>query len=134
MARLTIPDQASWGLALCLVVAHAIVGCHSASLPDPAPSPEPTVDLQVQNHHWRDLTLYAIHDGQRSRIGTVTAVSTAVFTLPAHLLAANGEMRFVADAIGSQDTVTTERLIVRPGQRVGWTLESDLARSSVAIW
>src|SRR3989442_3626203 len=45
--------------------------------------PEPVeVVLTVINHHFLDVTVFVEHDGQRTRIGTVTAVSTHQFLFP----------------------------------------------------
>jgi hypothetical protein len=100
-----------------------------------APVPEPVeVVLTVTNHHWLDVTVYVEHDGQRTRVGTVTAVSTQQFLLPMRLLGISRQFRLLGEAIGSPGVARTETLLVQPGQAIEWTLESDLRRSSVGVY
>jgi len=40
----------------------------------------------------------------------------------------------VGEAVGSRDMVRTETLIIKPGQMIEWTLETDLRRSSVGVY
>lgn len=99
------------------------------------PAPEPVeVILTVTNHHWLDVTIYVLHDGQRSRVGTVTAVSTQQFVLPMRLLGISRQFQLLGEAIGSPAYARTEMLLIQPGQAIEWTLESDLRRSSVGVF
>jgi hypothetical protein len=102
-----------------------------------APVPQPPageIALQVINHNYLDVVVYVLHDGQRTRIGTVTGSSSQVFYFPVRLLGQGHEIQLYGDAIGSPDFARTERLIIQPGQYVEWTLESDLKRSSVGVY
>jgi hypothetical protein len=92
------------------------------------------VQLRVTNHNYLDVIVYVIHDGLRTRLGMVTGSSAQVFTLPAHLLGQAREIQLYGDPIGSEDFALTELLLVQPGERLEWTLESDLRRSSVGIF
>ncbi|MEJ7811937.1 MAG: hypothetical protein WKG32_16110, partial [Gemmatimonadaceae bacterium] len=88
-----------------------------------------TVPIEVANHHWKDITVYVVRDGQYHRIGTATASMTTNFSLPARYLGQMGDFRLVGDPVGVSGRLSTETLVVRPGQYVNWTLESDLGRS-----
>ncbi len=92
------------------------------------------VVLTVTNHHFLDVTVYLEHDGQRTRVGTVTAVSTVQFHLRRNNLSASRQFRLFATAIGSDENVRTETLTIQSGQTIEWTLEHDLRRSSVGIY
>ncbi|OLC79073.1 MAG: hypothetical protein AUH78_01405 [Gemmatimonadetes bacterium 13_1_40CM_4_69_8] len=93
--------------------------------PQRAPVPEAIeVVLTVTNHHWLDVVVYIEHDGQRTRVGTVTAGQ----------LGASHQFRLYGAAIGSPEAVRTETLSIQPGQGIEWTLESSLRRSSVAVF
>ena len=92
------------------------------------------VTLQVTNHNYLDIIVYVVHDGQRTRIGTVTGSSAQVFTLPPRLIGQAHEIQLYGDPIGSEDFALTELLFVQPGQYIEWTLESDLRRSSVGVF
>jgi hypothetical protein len=95
---------------------------------------QPDVTLQVTNHNYLDVIVYVIHDGQRTRIGTVTGSSAQVFTLPLRLIGQAHELQLYGDAIGSEDFALTELLLVHPGQAIEWTLETDLRRSTVGVY
>src|SRR5467141_818594 len=92
------------------------------------------VVLTVTNHHFVDITVYVEHDGQRTRVGIVTAATTQQFLLPMRVLGVAHQFRLYGEAIGSPETVRTETLNIQPGQAIEWTLESNLRRSSVAVF
>jgi len=96
--------------------------------------PPPDVTLQVTNHNFLDVTVFVLHDGQRLRIGLVTGSTTQSFVLPGRLVALSHELALLGDAVGSPVFARTETIIVRPGQRIEWTLETDLRRSSVGVY
>ena len=117
---------------LILVVTLAAIACagrhHSQS------EPTPDIPLKVTNHNWLDVTIYVLHDGQRTRIGSVTGSSTQEFTLPGRLLGQSHQLALLGAAIGSPDYARTEVLNIQPGQYIEWTLETDLRRSSVGVY
>jgi len=96
--------------------------------------PPPDVTLQVTNHNFLDVTVFVLHDGQRLRIGLVTGSTTQLFVLPGRMVALSHELALLGDAVGSPLFARTETIIVRPGQRIEWTLETDLRRSSVGVY
>jgi len=98
------------------------------------PAPLPDVPLKVTNRNWLDVTVYVLHDGQRTRIGTVTASSAQDFVVPARLLGQLHELALIGEAIGSNDVARTETLTIQAGQYIEWTLETDLRRSSVGVY
>jgi Flp pilus assembly protein CpaB len=97
--------------------------------------PDPVeVVLTVTNHHFVDITVYVEHDGQRTRVGIVTAATTQQFLVPMRVLGVAHQFRLSGEAIGSPESVRTETLNIQPGQAIEWTLESNLRRSSVAVF
>src|SRR6266496_2452682 len=82
------------------------------------------VILTVTNHHFLDVTVYLERDGQRTRVGTVTAVSTVQFHLRGNNLSASRQFRLFATAIGSGESVRTETLTIQSGQTIEWTLST----------
>lgn len=93
-----------------------------------------TVPLRVTNHNFQDMTIYIVRDGQRNRLGAVTAASSATFLLTEQHLGQQGRVQLLADPLGTVGALSTEAFIVKPGQRVEWTIESDVRRSSLAIY
>jgi hypothetical protein len=96
--------------------------------------PEGEIALSVTNHNYLDVVIYALHHGVQTRVGTVTGSSSALFFLPVRLLSQGREIQLYGDAIGNDTFARTESLIVQRGQYIQWTLETDLARSSVGVF
>jgi hypothetical protein len=135
-------DSRALSAALTAVLLFALVlplqGCWwrrgRAAAESQAQASQSAITLQVTNHNYLDIIVYVVHDGQRTRIGTVTGSSAEVFTLPRRLLGQAHEMQLYGDPIGSEEFALTELLFVQPGQYIEWTLESDLRRSSVGVF
>ncbi|MFN2572701.1 MAG: hypothetical protein ABR537_13995 [Gemmatimonadales bacterium] len=115
-----------------LVLALGVAGCgpHRAR----AELERESFAVVVINHHWLDVTVYLVHDGQRTRVGTVTATTTEQFALSTQLLGSSREIALIGEAVGSKEMIRTELLAVQAGQYVEWTLENALRRSSVAVY
>jgi hypothetical protein len=122
-------------LALALTAALVVGGCgrHSVDT-EPQADPNAPTELTVNNQHWLDVIIYISHDGQTTRVGTVTATSTAVFNLAPWMLGQSRLIRLVGDPVGEDGNIGTELLKVQPGQIIEWRLESQLARSSVSVY
>ena len=100
-------------LLLCAVLSvTAACGSHRRHAATDS-GPPPDVTLQVTNHNFLDIT---------------------VFVLPGRMVALSHELALLGDVVGSPDFARTETIIVRPGQRIEWTLETDLRRSSVGVY
>ena len=121
-------------LALCLTPQACLFRRGRAAAEAHEQQNQSDVTLQVTNHNYLDVIVYVVHDGQRTRIGTVTGSSAQVFSLPPRLLGQAHEIQLLGDPIGSPDFAVTELLFVQPGQVIDWTLESDLRRSSVGVY
>lgn len=122
------------GLALALVAACFLPHRKAASSQTPPTVRQTEFAVRVTNHNYLDVVVYVLHHGQHTRVGTVIGSSSELFMLPARLLVQGGEIQLYGDPIGSEDYAITETLVVQPGQYVEWTLETDLKRSSVAVF
>jgi hypothetical protein len=111
-----------------------LVGCARHGAASAAGSSGSDIVLVVENHHWNDVIISILHDGVVDRIGLVTAVKTSKLVIPSRRLGSSGVIRLRAHAVGAPDDHTSDSFVVRPGQEIEWTLESDLARSSVAVY
>jgi hypothetical protein len=94
-----------------------------------APTP-----LTVENNNWLDVVIFVYHDGELSRVGTVTAASQGNFFLPSWMIGQSRSIRLLADPIGSTGYARTETIHIQPGQYIEWRLESQLARSTVSVY
>ena len=80
--------------------------------------PNAPATLRVENRAFADMVVYVVSSsGARQRLGTVTGNSTARFRLPA-TATSFGNVRFLADPIGSNRTPVSEEIAVRPGDEV----------------
>jgi hypothetical protein len=112
-------------------------GCFFGSkAPDTAPDADWSGDvpLHVNNHHWLDVTVYVIHDGQRTRLGVAGGTAETQMVLPSLLLGVGRDIQLYGDPIGSSEQAITEVIIVQPGQFIEWSLEWGLERSSVGVY
>jgi hypothetical protein len=92
------------------------------------------VPLQIVNHHWLDVTIYVVHDGQRTRVGVAGGSAHTAMVLPSRLLGVGRELQLFGDPIGSPERAITEVVVVQPGQFIQWLLESRLERSTVGVY
>ena len=125
LRRLVVPPA--------IVLAAGACFLHHGS-PDTGEAYTAPATLHVENHNWSDVSIIVLHDGQRTRLGIVTATSSKSFVFPRYLLGNLGEIRLIADAIGSRDQTITDVVVLRPGTRVTWTLEDDLVRSNLTVY
>jgi hypothetical protein len=117
-----------------IVAATSLAGCSRKHGPELLPDPLEKIPLQIANHHYLDITIYAIHDGQRTRLGLARGSTHTNMVLPSRLLGVGRELQLYGDPIGSPERAITEVIIVQPGQFIEWLLESGLARSTVGVY
>lgn len=116
----------------------AIVACRGSQFPEDV-LPEPASDtqsviLEVQNHNWADIIIFVVTDGRRTRLNTVTATRNSSLIIPPNLIGQVGNLQLVARRVGANDRYVSQTISIRTGSTIVLTLESDLSRSSVAVW
>jgi len=113
---------------LMLMAAPAACIKHSV-IPD-----EPDViTINVSNSNPLDMTVYAVNQSMRIRLGTVSTGSTQHYTLSLHQISPTGELRLLADPVGSRRTFTSEAIQVFAGQAVEWVIQADVRQSTLTI-
>lgn len=129
---LVIRVLAAFSLGLTAVPA---CGLFSARQAEESLSPANSeILLEVESHHWSDIVIYLMNGSQSQRVGMVAGVSTAKFVFPYRQLATGGKVRLRAYPVGGQGSFTSEDVVVQARQSIRWTLESDLSRSSLAVY
>jgi hypothetical protein len=117
-----------------LALAVAIGGCARPKAGDDL-NLDASSTLNVVNHHWSDVDVYVVRDGQRQRVGTVTAAAEENFELSPSITKGGGTLQLQAHAVGSSGGISSEPISVRPGgMQITWTLESNLSRATLAIY
>ena len=97
-----------------------------------APPPEPVVVI-VTNSNYLDVDVFAVRGTSRSRVGSVTGLSSATFSLPAHY-APDGNLQLLVDPIGSNATYLTDKIAMGPGQHIELTVAAILRMSSYSVY
>jgi hypothetical protein len=116
-------------------VAASLAGCSPKRGAPAAPAPiEKKIRLEIDNHHYLDVTVYAVHDGQLTRLGVAGGSAHTELVLPARLLGAGRELRLYGDPIGSSDRAVSDVIVVQPGQYLEWQLEPGLERSTLSAY
>jgi hypothetical protein len=119
-----------------VAAAAAVSGCHRSGgvgTEAAATNWNGAITIRVVNHSWLDVTVYFLQSTQRQRLGTATATSTTEFHVPLRRFVSGAEYRLFGDPIGSRQTVRSEPLHAEDGDVVTWTLEDNLARSSIDV-
>lgn len=105
-------------------------GCVKRSV---IPDEPDTIIIRVSNNNPLDMTVYAVNQTMRIRLGLVNTASSQRFTVSLHQVSPTGELQLFADPIGSRRGMTSEPIHVFPGQAVEWVLQADLRQSSLSI-
>lgn len=90
-------------------------------------------ELTLNNRHWLDINIFVQHDGESSRVTTVTASTSQSLILPLWMLGDSKLVRIIAEPVGEQDSYTTDLLRVDVGQSVEVNVESVLSKSNYSI-
>lgn len=98
-----------------------------------AAMPREQMIVTVNNSNYMDVDVYVVRGRSRSRVGSVTGLSTTTFNVPAEI-APDGNLQLLIDPIGSNSTYTTEMISVNPGQHVELTVAPVLRMSRFSVW
>jgi len=114
----------------CVTAALLLPGCASAGSGDPFQGEAgESVEVEVVNLNFNDVTLYALRLGQRIRVGIVGGAQTETFTIrwPTSL-----PLRFEFRIIGG-DRCVTDEIPVDPGDQLYLEIPQNLRGSAVCI-
>ncbi|MFN2419830.1 MAG: hypothetical protein ABR527_00370 [Gemmatimonadota bacterium] len=117
---------------VALFVCSLGCGARDETLDRPTASEPPVI--RVINRNWADMRVYLARDGARALLGFVTTGSTTTFPAPRDLTGAAGELRLVADPVGSALVFRSEPFRLDPGRVVEWTIRVRPAYSSIVVY
>ena len=98
-------------------------------------TPETRPTLVVQNNNWSEMVIYVMRGTTRARLGQVSSMSSAKF--PIRDVVAGGpygEVRIMADPVGSGGRFTSSVIQIVPGAQVEITLANNLAMSHYSVF
>ena len=88
------------------------------------------VVLHVRNNNWLDARVYAVRQGTRYRLGTVTSLQIEQFELPAFATTDVEGVQILVLPIGARASHLTQPMTVMPGDVLGLDLEQHLPLSA----
>ena len=80
--------------------------------------PTPPTYLKVENRAFLDMTMYAIRNTQRIRLGIATGNTTTKLLIPSTLISGAGTLSFLANPIGGRRSPISQEISVTPGDEV----------------
>ena len=97
------------------------------------------IPVQIQNDNMQDLSIFLVHNGTKTKIGIVGAAQATTVTFPARFSDGAATVRIAAVPLiggrfGWRKSIVSEAISVHRGERVVFNLESDLARSTIAVF
>ncbi len=101
-----------------LALAVASLGCSTGRTARNADDGPVRTTIDVQNQDFNDMTVYAVVNGSRTRLGIAGGNKTTVLTIPDYLINGTTFMRFVADPIGGNRTPVSEEVDVSAGDQL----------------
>jgi hypothetical protein len=107
-----------------IVIALVLLGitaCSGFSRSSASPQGGVTV-LQVDNQGFLDMTVYALRNSQRVRLGSATGNNKTNLTIPSDLVFGLTPLRFIADPIGGNRASVSQEITVAPGDTVVMTI------------
>lgn len=112
------------GLIVAITLATAFCGGRAASMDSAEPAGETT--LVVDNQSTLQVTVYALRDSQRQRLGTADALRSTRLRIPDSLIFGLTSLRFEIDPLGSRARPISMQITVSPGDEVTLTVPSTL--------
>jgi hypothetical protein len=109
-----------------------LAACAPAAKNGMAIAPSRDVYVTVENQNWLDVSIYALRGVSRTRIGQVSGNGSARLKIPSGVIVA-GQVRLLADAIGSNEQFVTDVIAVDPDQGVQLMVAPSMRMSSYAV-
>lgn len=125
----------TWSFAACslVILSSSCAPDRSAGARESLGAPRGAAAVRIVNQNWADLRVYVARGEARSLLGLVTAGGAQAFPVPTDMLAGSGELRLVADPVGSVLVFSTDTFLLDEGQTVEWTIRNKPEFSSLII-
>jgi hypothetical protein len=94
---------------------------------------EDRVSVEVRNDNFNDIDVLLVRDGSRRRLGVVTGKDSRRFVLDRSTFPGSGQLRFELDPLGGRRSVTTQSVLVSPGETVVLEIGIDLTSTRVSV-
>lgn len=125
-------------IGLCALLAALAAGCAKRGGGETAPAPRRTLTapifVNVRNNHTADLVVYAVQNSVASRLGSVTAQSSAGFRLPATMVQSGASVSIRVSAIGATGLFESDPVSIRPATRIEVMVDVGISRMHIAVY
>lgn len=118
---------------VALLLALSAIACFGTKSQRGAELPSSAV-VRVENRDHQDVTIYWLRGSHAQRLGTVAGNTATVFEIPAIEIDVPGDIRLLADPLGSSRRLTSEPVPLRRGSRVDWVLDPGLRRGTLSVY
>ncbi len=120
---------------VAVATAAALGACAPATEQAARGALESQTTLVVENSNWSDMVIYLVRGASRARLGSVTSMGTAKFRITDGMAGGSfGELRIMADPIGSDRTYTSPVINIVPGSQVELRLQNNIQISSFSVY
>jgi len=108
-------------LTVIALLLLGITACSGFKRGSASPENAATI-LQVDNQGFLDMTVYALRNSQRVRLGSATGNTKTNLTIPSDLVFGLTSLRFIADPLGGNRASVSQEITVAPGDTVVLTI------------
>ena len=91
----------------------------------------PTV-VRINNNNTLDVNVFLVPDGERIRLGMVTAGNTQNFEIPETTVRRVQDLRIVVDPVGTTETFSSS-VLLSPGQELDVNVAPVLQQSTISV-
>ncbi len=117
------------GLLVALMLGFGMQACATTG----GRSQPRAATVEIVNHNFANMTVYAISDGGSARrLGTAGGLDSTTLTLPYDIFA-SGSVNLVAVPLAGFGAAGSGPVNVQSGQTIRFTIEADLNMSSVVV-
>ena len=91
-------------------------------------------EVMVENHGWNDVAVYALREGSRFRLGTVSGMTAERMVLKPGMVSADGTVEFLLRDIPATGEYRSGPLLVREGRLIRLDVRDNLPASGFAMY
>ena len=125
---------ATRGFLTIAAAAFVLGACAPATEQAAARSPaRSNTQLVVQNNNMMDMSIYLLRGSTRTRVGSVTSMTTSRFTIPDAYVFGNSDLTVQVDAVGARK-YTLPHIQVFPGAVVSVQIENNVQLSNYSVY
>jgi hypothetical protein len=123
-------------LAMTAAMGLSLAACSTsapADGPRPATPEDDRMEVRVENRGWSDVNVYAVENGMRLRLGTVTSMNTQRLRVPTRAGLFTHNVQLIAVPIGAGQAFVAPVVQVARGQTMEFTIQNHLSISTVSV-